>query len=174
MKRAAVLLTVLTMTSLAGAEIQISVNGVPGVDEISLVVSEVITIGIYNFGGDTPIDFLCYLDFSDYYEFSLSNPRLGPAAGDGIPDWVGPVLYDDYEEIEFAQSWQPGSTEIPGDMFLIDMHDEGMSDSIVTLWDERVGFDEPVDTLIIHHGVPEPATIALLALGTLFLRKYKK
>jgi hypothetical protein len=53
-----------------------------------------------------------------------------------------------------------------------ELHCEGPSwDNVVMLWDGSTG--DLLDTIIIHQ-VPEPATIALLGLGGLFLRRRKK
>ena len=175
MRRCAVLLAFLAMTSFANADIVISVEGDTETDEVLAYCSVTVTIGIYNNGsapGD-PVDFFVYLDF--YYPsegtYALSNPRLGPAAGDFPASFTGPYLGDDdYDEVEFSQAWAVGSDEIPGEMFLIDLHCEGIGDVIIEAYDWRT--EELVDTLIIHQ-IPEPATIALLGLGGLLLRRKK-
>ena len=175
MKKLLGLLIILAMTSFANADIVISVNGDTDLDEILVSVSDTVTIGIYNNGsapGD-PVDFFVYLDF--YYPsegtYALSDPRLGPAAGDFPASFTGPYLGDDdYEEVEFSQAWAVGSDEVPGTMFLIDLHCEGIGDVIVEAYDWRT--EELVDTLIIH--IPEPASLALLGLGTILLRKRKR
>jgi hypothetical protein len=177
---------VLEMPSLAGAAISISVNGDTNVsDEITMGISDTITLGIYNQGGGSR-NFLSYLTF--YYPseggYALGNERLGPVAGDfpnGSANWKGPYLYEDYEEIEFTQAWYPDTITPPGgptgDMFLVDLHTTGLTDIHIELYDGRVSYySSPVDTLIIHeinHEVPEPTTLFLLTLGGLFLRKRK-
>ena len=70
-----------------------------------------------------------------------------------------------------TQAWAVGSPEIPGTIFLVDYHQEGIGDVLVELYDGRVdGGYTVVDSLIIHE-VPEPTTLLLLGLGGLFLRK---
>ena len=70
-----------------------------------------------------------------------------------------------------TQAWAVGSPEIPGEIFLIDLSLEMDGDIIVELYDGRVdGGYTVVDTLVIHN-VPEPATLLILGLGAIFLRK---
>ena len=175
---------VLGMASMASAAIQISVNGALDVEEITIVMSDTITIDVYNPGtpGTPPyngqIDFDYYLDF--YYPseggYALSNMRTGPAAGDsgdfpsGLKD---DSTYVDYQELTIGQNWAIGSSEIIGVMFLLDLHCEldGV-DVRIDLWDAR-DLSAPVDTLTIHQIIPEPITIGLLGLGGLFLRRRK-
>ena len=178
MKKLLVLMLVLVLASFANAALKISVNGViDGPDEIYLQPSETVTIDMYNTGGGDR-NFNAYLDF--YYTsqgtYALSNGRLGPAAG----DWPATFdIYDggyDNDEVWVSQSWNPNTVTDPGGpegaIFLIDLHCEGPGDVIIELWDEREGFGAPVDGLVIHQ-IPEPATIVLLGLGGLLLRRKK-
>jgi hypothetical protein len=171
MKKVAVLLTVLTMASLSSAEIMISFN-----DNIYVDITDEsgYTIGIYNSGSGGWKNFSAYLTFSPSVgEYSLSNPRLGPAAGDGSSSFDGPYIVpppDDFKEVDVFQHWKPGSMEIPGTIFMIDFYKDPMSYLTVELWDERNNFAGPVDSLHLIP-VPEPAAIALLGLGALILRK---
>lgn len=175
MKKLLVSLLVLAMTSSVSAEITISIDGITGVDEYIIQQSDTITIGIYNAGsGQNSINFLSYLDF--YYKsengYSLFNPRLGPAAGNIPASFTGPYNggYDN-DEIEITQEWAEGSSEIIDDIFLVDFYCELPDvDVYIELWDGRVGYSSPVDTLVIHQ-VPEPTTFLLIGLGGLFLRK---
>jgi len=175
MKKLLIFALVLGMATFANAAIVISVNGDITKDTITILPSEIVTIDIWNTGGDVPVDFLSYLDFADpqngnYY---LSSPRLGSHAGNFPASFLGPYNMVTYEEVEMTQAWAVGTPEAaPGPIFLIDLHCEGPGDVTVTLWDGRVGYEAPVDTLIIHQ-IPEPATIALLGLGGLLLRRKK-
>ncbi|MFZ0034282.1 MAG: PEP-CTERM sorting domain-containing protein [Sedimentisphaerales bacterium] len=180
MKKLLALVLVLGMTAFANANVVLSVSGDITKDEITMATSETVTLDIHNLDTDVPINFLCYLDVGPYPggAYSLSNPRLGPAAGDFPASFMGP--YDSglgTQEYLISQAWAPPKqTGDPvGAIFLVDLHCEGPGNVLVTLYDERAGLDEPVDTLLIHQGgVPEPTTIALLGLGGLLLRRRKK
>ena len=185
MKKLLVLMMVLGMASMASAAIQISVNGALDVDEITIAVSDTITIDIWNAGTGTEfggqIDFDYYVDF--YYPseggYTLSNQRLGPAAGDST-DFPSMLKDDstypppsDYRELWIWQGWAQSSTETVGAMYLLDLHCELEGVTVqIDLWDGR-NLAAPVDSLIIHQIIPEPMTIALLGLGGLFLRRRK-
>jgi hypothetical protein len=171
MKRAFISLFVLAMPSAACADLMISVNGDLGFDEITINVSDVITVDVYNTGGTTPIDFIAYLDF--YYKsegaYSLSNPRFPwPVPGVYI---VPPDTPGDFDEFEITMAW--GGPEIIGPIFMVDLHRELPYKNVyVELYDNRFGYTAPVDTLVIHQ-VPEPATFLLLGFGGLMLRRKK-
>ena len=176
MKRAFIPLLVFAMASSAYADIMISVNGTLDIDEVTISVSDVVTIDVYNAGGTTPVDFQAYLDF--YYKsdgaYSLSNPRV-PGGGPPIIDFsIVPDPPYDNDEFWITVFWQPGEPEVPGEIFFVDLHCElPYKDVLVELYDSRVdGGYTIVDSLIIHQ-IPEPATLLLLGLGGLLLRKKK-
>jgi hypothetical protein len=174
MKKAVVLLAVLLVASLSNAEIMLSLDGQEFHDGLTKIFGTH-TIGIYNSGsGALDKDFYAYLTFSPAVgEYSLSNPRLGPAAGDGGSSFDGPYIAsppDDFQEVDIFQQWNTASTEIPGTIFMIDIWASGRGYEMIELWDERNDFTGPVATLDIRP-VPEPATIAFLGLGALILRK---
>ncbi len=168
---------VLGMATMASAAIEISVNGALDVEEITINVSDTITIDIYNtFVGMQDRNFLSYLDFYDMAVggYALSNARLGPAAGDFPASFLGPWdMRPDFGEVyEITQAWNPGTpSPVPaGVIFLIDLHCE--LDGIDVLVNLLNGDLVVVDSLLIHQ-IPEPMTLALLGIGGLFLKRRK-
>jgi hypothetical protein len=170
----ALYLTYLNASAGIPAEITISVNGVTGLDKI--------TIGVYNAGsGADPQSFFfdTWLDFTPNNEgvYSLDNFRFGPAAGyEKNLIGIGIEVYDGYDEIWISHYWSLPLPEVEpvDDMYLNDLHCEvPYEDVYIELYDERVNNGTTiVDSLTIHQ-VPEPATLLLLGLGGLMLRKKK-
>jgi hypothetical protein len=175
MKKLLVLLMVLGITSIASAAIEISIDGQLGVDEITIMPSDTITVDIHNLGGDLPIDFEAYLyiyNKSDGF-YSLSNPRLGDAAGDFPASFSMYAGAYDNDEVWFVQAWN-GEELTTGAMFEVDLHCEAIGDVLIELYDGRVdGGYTLIDSVIIHQ-IPEPMTIGLLGLGGLALIRRKR
>jgi len=171
MKKLLILALVLGFASMASATIMLSLDGALDVEEITIAPSDWVTIDIYDDGQCVPPDYLCYLDIGMISEggYSLANARLGPAAGD-FPASYNMYQLNDWDEVEFNQAWAVGSTPTAGAIFLVDLHCELKDvDVQVGLYDAGGTL---VDSMVIHQ-IPEPATIALLGLGGLLLRRRK-
>jgi len=173
MKKYVVAILVLCMASLATAGIQLSVNGQPAPDEITIAPSDWVSIDVMDdLLGGRP-DFILYTDV--YGLADLKDPQLGNAAGNFPATFAGPYAGTETangipQEFFVNQAWAVGTAPVPGVIFLFDLHCAGPGDVLIELWDDRAGYDAPVDTLIIHQ-VPEPATLAILGLGGLLLRR---
>lgn len=167
MKKFLVLILVLGVASAANATLSLSLDGGPAPDEITIASSDTVTIDVHT---DVGVNSLSYLDIGYISEgtYSLSNPRLGPAAGD-FPGSFSGYVPGDYDEFEITSAWLPASTKQAGDIFLVDLHCEGEGDVVVALYDSQGAM---IDFMTIHQ-VPEPMTIALLGLGGLLLRRRK-
>jgi len=175
MKKYVVAILVLCMASLATAGLQLSVNGAVAPDEITIKPSDWVSIDVMDdlLGGRA--DFILYTDV--YGLADLSNPRLGSGAGNFPATFEGPYAGTEGslgvpQEFYVNQAWAVGTAPQPGVIFLFDLHCGGEGDVLVELWDDRAGYDAPVDTLIIHQ-IPEPATLSILGLGGLLLRRKK-
>jgi hypothetical protein len=177
MKKVLVVAAVLSMATLANAGITLSVNGLPAPDEITIAPSQTITIDVTNDLGPDPVngdarqDFLLYLDSSPG-AYDLSDARLGDGAGNFPTTLTGPYdLGDGTMEMAVNQAWAVGTEPTAGTIMLVDLHCAGPGDILITLWDDRSGYSAPVDQMIIHQVIPEPATLAILGLGALLLRR---
>ena len=183
MKKLLVLAMILSLTAMANAMVlQISVNGDPDpVDsEITVAPSDELILNIHTPDG--------YTTGSDVYWalVVLEGPgTINPQSGIVIK---GPA--PDGSELLPYESWgpyfpQPGTSGVTGSIISysaptapagvyfddILFHCEGEGDVVIQLVSTPdFGTCTVEDTLIIHQ-IPEPATIALLCLGGLLIRK---
>jgi hypothetical protein len=185
MKKLLVLMLVLGLTSVAGAAnvgqtIQLGIVGAPGQgeplpDEITIEVSQWIELGIIVNGG------------ADALELDLEVIGPGHVELPAVPTDI------------FVEAWTipgpvtpapPGVSQIVAmDLFgthtgliaqLIMFHCDGTGDVLVQITDIGVnnvdGRDVPLAEMgsIIIHQIPEPTTVMLLGLGSLFLLRRRK
>ena len=169
MKKLLILMLVLGLASAANAAIVISLDGATDIDEITISVSDTVVIDIYD---DQPYSasYIVYLDIGPIADgdYSLSDARLGPAAGDYASILQG--TYEGYDDFEVSQADLVDPTPGAGVIFLVDLHCESVDPDGVVLVDLFDAGGCLIDSATIHQ-VPEPMTIALLGLGGLLLRR---
>jgi len=166
MKKVLVLMLVLGMASLANAGLVLTIGGNPAAD------MEVLAGTVLNFSlvSDTDSS-LSYIDvLQGGGAFTLGVVTQGSAVGD-----LGSVSqpYDNgigAMEIVATQAWS--STGQAGLILTGTLTIDGPEPVVVQLWDNAIGYDAPATTATISV-VPEPATLAILGLGALMLRRKK-
>jgi len=182
MKKLIVLSLMLGIASVANATIlQLSVDGVTNGDatqEITINVCDYVVIDIHG-PADSPL--LGYIiieedggeDGGEWVDGSYNEvnyPVVHAAAG----DMAGVVAYTESgwgDGYEVTADYTPYSSIEDGLWFEFLFHCTKMDETVtISLWDDDLGYETPVDTIIIHQ-IPEPMTIALLGLGGLLLRR---
>jgi hypothetical protein len=182
MKKLVALMLVFGMVSVASAGLQLSVNGNPDpIDtEIELLPSETLELDIWTdadigmFAGHL---WMCVVKTTQGTITGgagtiTASVVSGPAPSTGVIPPAG-------MEGRWGNVFNLESTPIAAGTIIVDsliFHCETERlDAVVELWEviEDVGTGVLYDSVIIHQ-IPEPATMALLSLGGLFLLRRRK
>lgn len=192
MKKLLVLVLVLGLASVASATLQISVNGNPDpvdsmiiLDPAGIAAPSTVVLDIWT---DTGLPLNSALDYVLICDSSLGSitggvkvtPPQGMAWVAGVvPDAAGNYynIPEGYQGVGFASVANPNAIPVNQKIFdeilftcLLAPNDVTIVLGIVNGDGEYTG--ENYDSIVIHQ-IPEPATIALLGLGGLLLRRRK-
>lgn len=168
MRKLVVLMLVLGMASLANASLVLTINGGLGA---TVNVGDTVTLAL----DSTTTDAMAYIDvLLGGGTFTLSEPVAGAALGDmGSVSRVAGTTELGYEEIFAQQAWAPtASNPVSGRIVTVSLVATGEGQIALQLWDNAIGYSEPAQTGIINV-IPEPATMLILGLGGLLLRRKK-
>jgi hypothetical protein len=187
MKKLLILVLVLGMASMAGAGLQISVDGDPEpIDsEIFIAPSDELVLDIYATGGDTGDSFWVLIvddlvGTIDPYSGIVNIPPAPDASmllGSLVDNWLDGFFPGQNGIVGTVGAYSafppyPDGVYFDGIIF----HCEAIGDALIQLVEIDGELWEPTgvifDSVIIHQ-IPEPATIALLGLGGLLLRRKK-
>jgi hypothetical protein len=173
MKKLLALMLVLGITSAANATLYLSVNGNTTVEQYEVESCTTVMIDVYSDNSDP---YGCYVGIVDAAgddcggaewtgAYTIYHPGAGGMASVGdeeLPNWW----------FASALGVPPGELVTPGKHFDFEYHCLGAFCDwcYVELW--NYDFNEVLDTIAIHQ-IPEPATMLLLGLGGLLLRRRK-
>ncbi len=168
MKKLLAFIVILSLAATANAYFNLYLNDSPAPDSVEILVDEILTFQIY--GGEPSRGWLGYIIVEDGGVGSFGNHWPTEAAGGlaehtaySYPGWGAGY------EFTTAQSGSPSDVE-DGIQHIFEYSSSGVGTAVVSLWDDAVGYDEPVGALNITV-VPEPCTVLLLGLGVVILRR---
>jgi hypothetical protein len=175
MKKLLILVLVLGLTSVASATISLNISGT-----VDVTQGDTLTVDV---SSDSSVQsgWIGYVIVEEGGDGALSNPVIWqPHSGGGNAGNLAAT--SPYSESGWGVGYYmiAGATDsslAAGVQFSVDYDTSALDvgDScIVSLWDDGVGYEtgdeQGIATINV---VPEPATIALLGLGGLFLRRRK-
>ncbi len=173
MKKFVALLIILAMTSMSyGAYIQITHNGEIWEGE-DFAPSDILDLHLVD-ETNAQAQSLAALSY-----ISATNGDEGVFAwGTGLSPMMPTVTWDYSEGAKVTFNAMMLGQDMPTDLIVlsVDIHIPDYklaSDEITISWDIGYGADKVVGSELIHV-IPEPATLALLGLGGLFLRRRRK
>jgi hypothetical protein len=174
MKKLLVLMLVLGMATAANATLQLYIDGSPIGSTLDVVTGTTARVQVHSNDATSYGGYLVLDDPGS--DGALGNAAPTANAGDmGSMDAYSYAGWGIGYTITTARS--PSGTITAGvqheadwDTSALDIGDS----ATVSLYDSRVSYYTPVDTLVMTVIVPEPMTIGLLGLGGLFLVRRRK
>lgn len=173
------MLCVIALTTTANAEVFITVDGVPDPEMVTVSLGDSFSIGLWDdiWGGDADGTFILGVSLGAPASLDILDATfIFPFHSQNIELWNDPDIAELFEiESPFVvieAGWIGPERPTLKENRVVDgigFHCEGLGDVTLKLFD---GGGLLIDSQVIHQIIPEPATLVVLAFGTLLgLRK---
>jgi len=177
MKKLLILMLVLGLATAAQAglaELSLSINGAPAPAEYTLCVGDIITIGVVSANTEPWTGYLELADIDDV-GMGYRSTRANWLEETMVETGIGEMGFSTPDAYDYLDNWELNvggitSPPVAGTQFAVDLQCTALGDVAVILYPSD--WMTEIQRITIHQ-VPEPATMLLLGLGGLLLRRRK-